>query len=121
YLAPALFLNTSNAMRLNREEVFGPVGAIIKVEDLDEAIAVANDCELALSSGIATTNLSHAEKFRRASKAGVVTVNTPTAGVDYHVPFGGRPPSGFGGREQGQGAAEFFTEIKTSYVNHGVM
>lgn len=121
YMAPALFINTTNSMKLNREEVFGPIGSIIKVEDLDEAIAVANDCELALSSGIATTNLSHAEKFRRASKAGLVTINTPTAGVDYHVPFGGRPPSGFGGREQGQGAAEFFTEIKTSYVNHGIV
>ncbi len=121
YLAPALFLNTTNSMTLNREEVFGPVAGVIKVEDLDEAIAVANDCELALSSGIATTNLTHAERFRRASKAGLVVVNAPTAGVDYHVPFGGRPPSGYGGREQGQGAAEFFTEMKTSYINHGVI
>lgn len=121
FLAPTLFLNTNNAMELNREEVFGPVAGVIKVEDFDEAIAVAKDCELALSSGIATTNLKHAERYRRESNAGLVMVNTPTAGVDYHVPFGGRAPSGYGGREQGTASAEFFTEIKTTYINHGVI
>ncbi|SNS30994.1 aldehyde dehydrogenase (NAD+) [Sphingomonas laterariae] len=120
FLAPTLFLNTDNAMELNREEVFGPVAGVIKVEDFDEAIAVARDCELALSSGIATTSLKHAERYRRESTAGLVTVNTPTAGVEYHVPFGGRAPSGFGGREQGTASAEFYTEIKTAYINHGV-
>ncbi|ARS26104.1 aldehyde dehydrogenase family protein [Sphingomonas sp. KC8] len=121
FLAPTLFLNTTNAMELNREEIFGPVAGIIKVEDLDEAIAVARDCELALSSGIATTSLKSAERYRRASNAGMMTVNAPTAGVEYHVPFGGRAPSGFGGREQGAASAEFFTEIKTAYINHGVV
>src|SRR5690606_21270914 len=121
FLAPTLFLGTTNAMELNREEVFGPVAGVIKVEDFDEAIAVARDCELALSSGIATTSLRHAERFRRESMAGMVTVNAPTAGVEYHVPFGGRAPSGFGGREQGSASAEFFTEIKTTYINHGVV
>ena len=121
YLAPTLLLNTSNDMELNREESFGPIAGVIKVADLDEAIAVANDCKFALSSGIATTSLRSAEKFRRESKAGLVMINTPTAGLDYHVPFGGRSPSGFGGREQGTASAEFFTELKTSYINHGVM
>ena len=121
YLAPALFLNTSNAMRLNRLETFGPIGSVIKVEDLDEAIAVANDCELALSSGIATSRLKSAERYRRESKAGMVMVNTPTAGLEYHVPFGGRQPSGYGGRENGTAADDFFTESKTAYINHGVI
>jgi alpha-ketoglutaric semialdehyde dehydrogenase len=121
YLAPTLFLNTTNAMELNREEVFGPVAGVIKVEDLDEAIAVAGDCELALSSGIATTNLKHAERYRRESTAGLVMINAPTAGLDYHVPFGGKAPSGYGGREQGTASAEFFTEMKTAYINHGVV
>lgn len=121
FLAPTLFLNTDNKMELNQEEIFGPVAGIIKVEDFDEAIAVAGDCELALSSGIATTSLRHAERYRRESTAGMVTVNAPTAGVEYHVPFGGRAPSGFGGREQGSASAEFFTEIKTTYINHGVI
>ena len=121
FMAPTLLLNTRNDMELNREESFGPIAGVIKVDDLDEAIAVANDCEYALSSGIATTSLGNAERFRRDSKAGLVMINTPTAGLDYHVPFGGRAPSGFGGREQGTASAEFFTESKTAYINHGVM
>lgn len=119
YLAPTLFIGTRNDMHLNREEVFGPVAGVIKVADLDEAIATARDCELALSSGICTTSLSAAERFRRRSPAGMVMINAPTAGIEYHVPFGGRAPSGFGGAEQGTAAAHFFTEIKTSYTNHG--
>ena len=82
---------------------------------------MANDCELALSSGIATSSLKHAERYRRESKAGMVMVNTPTAGLEYHVPFGGRAPSGYGGRETGTAAADFFTESKTAYINHGVI
>lgn len=121
YLAPTLLLRTRNDMQINRHESFGPIASVIKVADLDEAIAVSNDCDYALSSGIATTSLKHAETFRRESKAGLVMVNTPTAGLDYHVPFGGRPPSGYGGRETGSASAEFFTEIKTSYINHGVV
>lgn len=119
YLAPTLFIGTRNDMHLNREEVFGPVAGVIKVADLDEAIATARDCELALSSGICTTDLRAAERFRRQSPAGMVMINAPTAGVEYHAPFGGRAPSGFGGREQGTAAAEFFTEMKTTYTNHG--
>jgi len=119
YLAPTLFIGTRNDMHLNREEVFGPVAGVIKVTDLDEAIATARDCELALSSGICTTSLSAAERFRRRSPAGMVMINAPTAGIEYHVPFGGRAPSGFGGREQGTAAADFFTEMKTTYTHHG--
>src|SRR5262249_3475205 len=81
YLAPTLFTGTTPAMQLNREETFGPIAGIIQVEDLEEAIAVANDCELALSSGICTTNIRSAERFRRLSRAGMVMINAPTAGV----------------------------------------
>ncbi|WP_242127382.1 aldehyde dehydrogenase family protein [Sphingobium sp. Sx8-8] len=119
FMRPILFANTTNAMTINQEEVFGPIAAVVKVGDLDEGIATANDTQFALSSAICTTSLSVAEAFRRASKAGMVMVNAPTAGVEYHVPFGGRAPSGYGGREQGTASAEFFTEIKTSYINHG--
>jgi len=121
YLAPTLFLGTDNAMELNREETFGPIAGVIKVEDFDEAIAVARDAELALSSGIATTSLKNAERYRRESTAGMVMINAPTAGLEYHVPFGGRAPSGYGGREQGMASAEFFTEMKTTYINHGAI
>jgi aldehyde dehydrogenase (NAD+) len=116
YLQPALFTETSPSMRINREEIFGPVASVIRVKDYDEALAVANDTPFGLSSGIATTSLKHAAHFKRNSAAGMVMVNLPTAGVDYHVPFGGRKGSSYGAREQGRYAAEFFTTVKTAYT-----
>ncbi|WP_349358000.1 aldehyde dehydrogenase family protein [Stappia sp.] len=112
---PALFLNATNAMRSSREEIFGPCASVIKVADFDEALAVANDTEFGLSSGICTASLKYAREFRRRSAAGMVMVNLPTAGVDYHVPFGGRKGSSHGPREQGRHAAEFYTVVKTAY------
>jgi aldehyde dehydrogenase (NAD+) len=117
YLQPALFAETTPEMRINREEIFGPVASVIRVKDYDEALAVANDTPFGLSSGIATTSLKHAEHFKRNSAAGMVMVNLPTAGVDYHVPFGGRKGSSYGPREQGRYAAEFYTVVKTTYVS----
>ena len=117
YLAPALFVDTSPQMAINRDEIFGPVASVIRVKDYDEALAVANDTPYGLSSGIATTSLKYAEHFKRNSAAGMVMVNLPTAGVDYHVPFGGRKASSYGPREQGRYAVEFYTTVKTSYVN----
>jgi alpha-ketoglutaric semialdehyde dehydrogenase len=117
YLSPALFVGTDNRMRINREEIFGPVASVIKVESYDEALSVANDTSFGLTSGIATSSLKHASHFRRNSAAGMVMVNLPTAGVDYHVPFGGRKGSSYGPREQGRHAAEFYTSIKTAYIN----
>ena len=116
YLEPALFTETSNAMRINREEVFGPVATVIAAKDYDEALAIANDTPFGLSSGICTSSLKHASDFRKNSQAGMVMVNLPTAGVDYHVPFGGRKGSSYGPREQGRYAQEFYTTVKTSYV-----
>ena len=106
-------------MRINQEEVFGPVATVIKVESYDEALAVANDTKFGLSSGIYTSSLKFASDFRRKSQAGMVMVNLPTAGVDYHVPFGGRKGSSMGSREQGRFAAEFYTSVKTSYQSAG--
>ena len=119
YLSPALFINTKNDMRINREEVFGPVATVIKVDSYDEALAVANDTAFGLSAGIYTGSLKHATDFRKKSQAGMVMVNLPTAGVDYHVPFGGRKGSSMGSREQGRFAAEFYTTIKTAYTSAG--
>lgn len=115
YQRPALFLNATNDMRSSRDEIFGPCASVIKVSDFDEALAVANDTEFGLSSGICTSSLKHARAFRRKSEAGMVMVNLPTAGVDYHVPFGGRKGSSHGQREQGRHAAEFYTAVKTAY------
>ena len=103
-------------MRINREEIFGPVASVIRVKDYDEALAVANDTPFGLSSGICTTSLKHATHFKRNAEAGMVMVNLPTAGVDYHVAFGGRKGSSYGPREQGRYAAEFFTTVKTAYT-----
>jgi aldehyde dehydrogenase (NAD+) len=115
-LSPALFVDTTNTMRINREEIFGPVASVIKVKSYDEAIEVANDTEFGLSAGIVTTSLRHADDFKKQSRAGMVMVNLPTAGVDYHVPFGGTKGSSYGPREQGRYAKEFYTTVKTAYV-----
>ena len=116
YLQPALFTDTKPEMRINKEEIFGPVASVIRVKDYDEALHVANDTQFGLSSGICTTSLKYASHFKRNAEAGMVMVNLPTAGVDYHVPFGGSKGSSFGPREQGRYAAEFFTTVKTAYT-----
>ena len=119
FLRPALFAGATNEMRIAREEVFGPVACVIRVRDYDEALVVANDTEFGLSAGIVTQSLAHATHFKRAAQAGMVMVNLPTAGVDFHVPFGGRKASSLGPREQGTYAAEFFTTVKTAYTFAG--
>ena len=119
FLAPALVTGTTNTMRINREEVFGPVASVIRVKDYDAALACANDTEFGLSTGICTTSLKYASHFKRHAQAGMVMVNAATAGVDYHVPFGGRKGSSYGPREQGTYAREFYTTVKTAYINAG--
>ncbi|BBF94258.1 aldehyde dehydrogenase family protein [Blastochloris tepida] len=116
YMSPALVTDTDNAMRINREEVFGPVASVIRVRDYEEAVAVANDTEFGLSSGICTTSLKYASDFKKRSAAGMVLVNLPTAGIDYHAPFGGRKGSSYGPREQGAYAREFYTAVKVAYT-----
>ncbi len=117
YLSPALFTETTNSMQFNCEEAFGPLAGVIRVKDYEEALAVANDTQFGLCAGICTTSLKHATHFKRNSQAGMVMVNLPTAGVDYHVPFGGRKGSSYGTREQGSYAKEFYTIVKTCYTS----
>ncbi len=117
YMAPAIFTDTAPEMRINKEEIFGPVAAVIRVRDYDEALAMANATPFGLSAGIVTTSLKHASHFKRNSESGLVMVNLPTAGLDYHVPFGGRKKSSYGPREQGAYAKEFYTIVKTAYVS----
>ncbi|MFC3703340.1 aldehyde dehydrogenase family protein [Devosia honganensis] len=119
FLQPTLFTEATNSMRISREEIFGPVAAVIKAKDYEEALSIANDTEFGLSAGIVTTSLKHATHFKRNAEAGMVMVNVPTAGVDFHVPFGGRKGSSYGPREQGKYAAEFFTIVKTAYTAAG--
>jgi acyl-CoA reductase-like NAD-dependent aldehyde dehydrogenase len=115
YIAPTLFKDTTNDMKINREEVFGPVACVIKADDYEHALAISNDTEFGLTSGIITQSLARSAHFKRYSKSGCVMVNLPTAGTDYHVPFGGRKSSSYGSREQGKYAAEFYTVVKTVY------
>jgi acyl-CoA reductase-like NAD-dependent aldehyde dehydrogenase len=119
YLAPALFTEVTSEMRISREEIFGPVATVTRVKDYDAALASANDTQFGLSAGICTASLKYANHFKRNSEAGMVMVNLPTAGVDYHVPFGGRKGSSYGPREQGRYAAEFYTTVKTAYSFDG--
>ena len=119
YMAPAVFAGTTNAMRINREEMFAPITCVIKAGSYGEALAIANDSDFGLTAGIMTRSLSRASHFRAHMRAGCVMVNLPTAGTDYHVPFGGRGASSFGPREQGRYAAEFYTTVKTAYVAAG--
>ncbi|MEP2029524.1 MAG: aldehyde dehydrogenase family protein [Paracoccaceae bacterium] len=119
YMSPGVFLNTTNEMRINREEMFAPLTSVIKVDGYDEALTVVNDTNFGLTSGIVTNSLARATHFRRNARTGVVTVNLPTAGTDYHVPFGGRGDSSYGPREQGKAAAEFYTTVKTAYISAG--
>lgn len=117
YVSPVLFANTANTLRINREEVFGPFASVIRVADYEEALAVANDTEYGLSAGIVTTSMKYAKHFQANVQAGMTMLNLPTAGVDYHVPFGGRKGSSYGPREQGRYAVEFYTIVKTSYLS----
>ncbi|MBB6468840.1 aldehyde dehydrogenase family protein [Aminobacter carboxidus] len=119
YMAPALLTGTTNAMDFNREEMFAPITAVQKVGSYEEGLSLVNDTRFGLVAGIFTRSLARATHFRRHAETGCVTVNLPTAGTDYHVPFGGRKDSSFGSREQGRSAAEFYTQVKTAYVRAG--
>lgn len=116
YMHPALLVDTRPEMRVNCDEIFGPVASVVRVNDYEEALAVANTGSFGLSAGIMTSSLRHARHFTRHARAGMVMVNLPTAGVDYHVPFGGTARSSYGPREQGTAAVEFYTQTRTSYT-----
>ena len=119
FMSPALLVDGDNRMRINREEMFAPVACVIRVRSYEEALAAANDSDFGLTSGIITRSLARAAHFRRNAKSGCVMINLPTAGTDYHVPFGGRKMSSHGPREQGPAAVEFYTAVKTAYARPG--
>jgi aldehyde dehydrogenase (NAD+) len=115
YMSPALFLARPEH-RIVREETFGPIACVLRADDYAHALALANDTPFGLCAGICTESLKLATHFKRNAAVGMVMVNLPTAGVDYHVPFGGRKGSSHGPREQGRHAAEFYTTVKTGYT-----
>ncbi len=115
YMAPTVFVGTRNEWEVNQEELFAPIACVIKVDSYAEALATVNDTRFGLTAGIMTRDLARATHFRRNARTGCVMVNLPTAGTDYHVPFGGRGESSYGPREQGQYAKDFYTVVKTAY------
>ncbi len=117
YVSPALFTEVKPTMRIAQEEIFGPVLAVIRAKDLNEAITIANGVEFGLSAGISTTNLKTSMEFTRRIEAGVIHVNNPTAGLELQVPFGGLKNSTSGYREMGTAAIDFFSQVKTVYVD----
>ena len=120
YMTPAVVAGTSNDWRVNQEEMFAPIACVIKADSYDEALHLVNDTHFGLTSGIITRDLARASHFRRNARTGCVMVNLPTAGTDYHVPFGGRGSSSYGPREQGGYAEDFYTTIKTAYISSGM-
>lgn len=116
FVSPALFTGTTSSQRINQEEIFGPVAAVIEVDSIDEAIAVANDTPYGLCAGLITNSLAYVAKFRKEIRSGMAMINLPTVGTDYHVPFGGAGASAYGPKELGTQAREFFTTQKTIYT-----
>ena len=117
YMAPAVFTEVTPRMRIAQEEIFGPVLAVMKARSFEEAIGIANDIEYGLAGSISTRSLLHSLEFARRIDAGVVHVNSPTAGLELQMPFGGWKHSTSGYREMGKSAIEFYTQIKTVYVD----
>jgi acyl-CoA reductase-like NAD-dependent aldehyde dehydrogenase len=117
FVNPTLFTDVDPTSRLGQEELFGPVLGIIPVDDIDEAISVANNVRFGLSASIFTRDIGRALNFVQKIQAGIVHVNSETAGAEPHVPFGGYKGSSSYSREQGKASREFFTQVKTVYLD----
>jgi aldehyde dehydrogenase (NAD+) len=118
FIEPTIVGDVTPKMRIAREEVFGPVLALMVAEDFDDAMRLANGVKFGLSASLVSNNLSRVHQFINGIEAGLITVNLPTAGVEYQLPFGGTKESSFGMREQGHLALDFYTESRTVYLKH---
>jgi len=118
FIEPTVFADVTETMRIAQEEVFGPVLAVMRAKDMADAMRIANVVPLGLSSSIQTTNLSRVFEFVYGAEAGLLTVNLPSAGVEYQLPFGGTKDSSFGPKEQGPAALEFYSDYKTVYLKY---
>ena len=118
FCAPTVFADVTPSMRIAQEEIFGPVLVIMRAKNFDDAMAIANDTPLGLSASVQTTNVSRVFEFVQRMEAGLLTVNLPSAGVEYQLPFGGTKDSSFGPKEQGPAALEFYSDYKTVYLKY---
>jgi alpha-ketoglutaric semialdehyde dehydrogenase len=117
FVQPTVFVDVEPSHTIAREEIFGPVAAVLPVDSYEEAVAEANNTPFGLTASLFTNDLSLALRFTREIRTGIVRVNQATSGIEYHVPFGGTKASGHGHRELGKAAREFFTETKTVYIS----
>jgi len=118
FIQPTIFSSVTSEMRIAQEEVFGPVLALMVAEDIDDAVRIANDVKFGLSASIISKDLTRVHKFINQIEAGLITVNLPTAGVEYQLPFGGTKESSYGMREQGPQALDFYSESRTVYLKY---
>lgn len=118
FVEPTIFADVKPEHTIAQEEIFGPVLAILRAKDYDDAMRIANDIPFGLSSSIQTSNLSKAMDFVYRAEAGLLTINLPSAGVEYQLPFGGTKDSSFGPKEQGPAAFDFYSDFKTVYLKY---
>jgi aldehyde dehydrogenase (NAD+) len=118
FVEPTIFAGVTPDMRIAQEEVFGPVLALMVANDFDDALRLANSARFGLSASIVSRDLTRVHQFINRIEAGLITVNLPTAGVEYQLPFGGTKESSFGMREQGPAALDFYTETRTVYLKY---
>ena len=118
FVEPTLFADVTETMRIAQEEVFGPVLAVMKAKDFTDALRIANNIPFGLSASVQTTNLSRVFEFVYGAEAGLLTINLPSAGVEYQLPFGGTKDSSFGPKEQGPAALDFYSDYKTVYLKY---
>jgi len=118
FVEPTLFTGVTPEMRLAQEEVFGPVLGLMVADDFEDAMRLANGVRFGLSAAIVSRDLTRVHQFINRIEAGLITVNLPTAGVEYQLPFGGTKESSFGMREQGPAALDFYTETRTVYMKY---
>ncbi len=118
FVEPTIFADVEESMTIAREEIFGPVLAVMRAKNFDDAMRIANNTAFGLSSSIQTTNLSRVFEYIPRAEAGLLTINLPSAGVEYQLPFGGTKDSSFGPKEQGPAAMEFYSDYKTVYLKY---
>jgi aldehyde dehydrogenase (NAD+) len=118
FIEPTIFAGVDTKMRIAQEEVFGPVLALMIAEDFENAMEIANSVRFGLSASIVSKDLTRVHEFIERIEAGLITVNLPTAGVEYQLPFGGTKESSFGMREQGPQAIDFYSETRTVYLRY---
>jgi aldehyde dehydrogenase (NAD+) len=118
FVEPTIFGDVTEDMRIAQEEIFGPALAVMRAKDFADALRIANAIPFGLSASIQTTNVSRVFDFVYGMEAGLLTVNLPSAGVEYQLPFGGTKESSFGPKEQGPAALEFYSDYKTVYLKY---